>query len=477
MKRRDFLKNAGLIAAGSVVAPELVAKSSAPGEAAFADIFNPEIREKGALNSRFPIKPLKAKVKRQITVAVIGAGNRGRVYTRYALQYPDVMKVVGVADLNPERRADMAQKHGIPAERCYADFKDLLAAPKFADAVIIATPDHLHFEPCMKALEIGYDVLLEKPMAQTEKECRAIYAQTKKTGRIVAVCHVLRYAPYFLALKKLVQSGAIGDLVSIQHMEPIAYWHMAHSYVRGIWRNSKKATPIILAKSCHDLDIIRWIVDKPCQSIVADGSLYLFKEENAPKGAPLRCTDGCPHEAQCPYSAIDIYKRKKLMLKVFDLKDPNDEQAIEQKLRTTGYGRCVYHCDNDQPDHYVTNMVFEGGITSSFTMDAFTPSGGRRTRIMGTKGFIDGDSKQFTLTHFGPENRETWNMKIDEIGEYAHAGHGGGDHALVCDFLEAVSEQSDKHLSSTIEASVESHVMGIAAEKSRRSGRKEKVRL
>ena len=372
----------------------------------------------------------------------------------------------------------MAKKFNIPSEMCFLGYEELFATnKKLADAVVITTQDYMHFVPCMKALDLGYDVLLEKPMAQTEKECRAILAKTKQTGRIVAVCHVLRYSPYFLAMRALAQSGEIGDIVSIQHMEPIAYWHMAHSYVRGNWRSSKETTPIILAKSCHDLDILRWIVGKPCETIVADGSLHFFKPENAPAGAPLRCTDGCPHEATCPYSAIDIYKRKKLTLKVFDLPDPDDEAAIVEKLKTTGYGRCVFHCDNDQPDHYVTNMVFQGGITASFTMDAFTPSGGRRTRIMGTKGFIDGDATQFTVTYFGSQKREGWNAKLSDIAEYAHAGHGGGDHALVRDFLEAVSTRDSSHLTSTIDASVESHVMGFAAEKSRRTGRKEKIKL
>ena len=477
MKRRDFLKNLGVVSAGAVVAPELAAKAPAAAESGLMDIFNPERKSAGEFNTRFPIKALKAKVSRPLKVVIIGAGNRGRTYSRYAQLFPEVMQIVGVSDINPHRKEAMAKKFNVAPERRYGHYDELLSQEMFADAAIICTPDNLHFDPCIKALDKGYDVILEKPMAQTEKECRAIYAKTKQTGRIVAVCHVLRYAPYFLALHDLVQSGEIGDVVSIQHMEPIAYWHMAHSYVRGNWHDSKKTTPIILAKSCHDLDIIRWIVNKPCQTIVADGSLYLFKKENAPKGAPLRCTDGCPHEATCPFSAIDIYKRKKLMLKVFDLPDQNDENAIVEKLKTTNYGRCVFHSDNDQPDHYVCNMVFEGGITSSFTMDAFTPSGGRRTRIMGTKGFIDGDSKQFTVTYFGPENRKTWNLKVSEIAEYAHAGHGGGDLGLVRDFLEAVDKRDDSHLSSNIKVSLESHVMGFAAEKSRRSGKKEKIKI
>jgi predicted dehydrogenase len=326
-------------------------------------------------------------------------------------------------------------------------------------------------------MELGYDVLLEKPAAQTEAECRQILAYTKKYNRIVAICHVLRYAPYFIALKHAVATGEIGELVNIQHMEPIQYAHMAHSYVRGNWRSEKATTPIILAKSCHDLDIIRWIVDKPCLTIAADGSLHLFKKENAPEGAPLRCTDGCPHESTCPYSAIDIYVTRKQHLGVFDLKNRRDENEIMEKIKTTGYGRCVYHCDNDQPDHYVSQMTFEDGKTASFTMDAFTPWGGRRTRIMGTTGFIEGDGKTFTVYDFRSNKKKVWNMDVVDAEEYKGSGHGGGDFALVRDFIEAVATQDNNRLSSTIEASIESHIMGFAAEKSRKSNKKAKVKL
>jgi predicted dehydrogenase len=315
-------------------------------------------------------------------------------------------------------------------------------------------------------------------VAPSEKECKDILKMTKKTGRIVAVCHVLRYAPYFMALNEVVKSGVIGDVVSIQHMEPIQYAHMAHSYVRGNWRRAGDTTPIILAKSCHDLDILRWIIDKPCKSISADGSLRFFKAENAPEGAPLHCTEGCPHQKECPYDAVEIYTRLKQHLGVFDLQGSRDSDLIMSRLkdpRYDSYARCVFHCDNDQPDHYVANMVFGDGVTASFTMDAFTPVGGRRTRIMGTMGYIEGDMKEFVVTDFLTRKPKLWNMEIAEVPEYAKSGHGGGDYRLVRDFLEAVDRQDPGHLSSSIDVSIESHVMGFAAERSRRSGKKEKV--
>ncbi|MBR6655840.1 MAG: Gfo/Idh/MocA family oxidoreductase [Alistipes sp.] len=469
MDRREFFKRMGLIVAGSV-ALDLDAKANTMMSLSEGEI--PEIAASSKIATKIP--DMDAKLEKPVTVMIIGAGSRGRAYARYAEKFPQSMKVVGVADLNPNRRRAMAKKHNIPKENQFGDFHDALARPKLADAVVISTPDNLHYEPCMKAIELGYDVLLEKPVAPTEKECRAILKQAHKYNRIVAVCHVLRYAPYFVALKEVLDSGAIGDIVNIQHFEPIRYAHMAHSYVRGNWPLSKKTTPIILAKSCHDLDIVRWLIGKPCETIAAEGSLHLFRPENAPKGAPERCTDGCPHEAECPYSAIDIYERRKQHLGVFDLprKDP---ALIREKLKTTNYGRCVFRCENDQCDHYVAIMKFQDGVTASFSMDAFTPWGGRRTRIMGTKGFIEGDMSTFTFYDFRSSHKSVWDQKVSEVAEYKDAGHGGGDHMLVRDFLRAVAAQDEKLLSSTIDVSIESHVMGFMAEKSRKSMKKVKI--
>lgn len=474
MNRKEFLKRIGMLTVGATFIGV-----DAKGLESAASVGTPLSPTGPAAEPEkidIAVKPLRANVLRPVSVIIIGAGSRGQTYARYAGKFPEAMQVVGVSDTNALRRNTVAKKYKIQKDNIFGDFHEVFARPKFADAVVIATPDFLHYEPCMTALAMGYDVLLEKPVAQTEKECKAILAQAKKYDRIVAVCHVLRYAPYFEALRKVVKSGEIGDLVSIQHMEPIQYAHMAHSYVRGKWRDSKKTTPIILAKSCHDLDIIRWIVDKPCRTITADGSLYYFRPENAPADAPARCTDGCPHESTCPYSAIDIYVRRKKHLRVFDLTDNKDEAAIMEKIRTTEFGRCVFRCDNDQCDHYVTNMVFDDGITASFTMDAFTPWGGRRTRIMGTRGFIEGDMKKFTVYDFRTGRKRVWDKKVSEVAEYRGAGHGGGDYALARDFVEAVAAHDPSRLSSTIDASIESHIMGFKAEKSRKSMSKVRIK-
>ncbi len=406
-----------------------------------------------------------------VTAITLGAGNRGNVYGNYAKKYPGQLKIVGVAEPIPIRNDKYCTQHEIVNENTFTTWEHVFEKPKFADAIIITTPDDLHHGPCMAALRLGYDILLEKPIAPTEKECREILELSEKTGNIVAVCHVLRYAPYFIELRNRIQDGSIGEIVSVQHFEPIEHVHMAHSFVRGNWHDSKQTTPIILAKSCHDLDILRWLVGKPCEKVSAFGSLKWFHEGNKPEGATPRCMDGCAIEKECPYSAMKIYYRDRQRTYVFDLPEDKEAhgEAILEYLRNTNYGRCVYQMENDQPDHYVANMLFADDVTVSFNMEAFTSYHGRRTRIMGSHGDIVGDMKKFTYTNFLTGEEAVWEMETD--------GHGGGDWNLVADWVQAVSTKDKSVLSSTIAASVESHIMGFVAEKSRASGQIEEVIL
>lgn len=452
LSRRNLLKTLGLVTGGVLTMPlHGFAESS--------------IRLHLPDPKKYPA-PAKA-----VTAITLGAGNRGNVYGNYALQYPDHLDIVGVAEPIAIRNQRYSEKHAIPAENCFVTWEDVFKRPKFADAIIISTPDNLHYGPCMKALSMGYDILLEKPIAPTEKECRKILALAKKTNRIVAVCHVLRYSPYFIKVRELIQKGSVGELISIQHLEPIQHIHMSHSYVRGNWHNSKETTPIILAKSCHDLDILRWLVGSSCEKISALGDLKWFKKENTPAGATPRCTDGCAVEKECPYSALKIYYRDRQRTHVFDLPTEVEKQgeAILDRLKTTNYGRCVYQMDNDQPDHYTTNLQFTNGVTAAFSMEAFTSYEGRRTRIMGSHGDIVGDMSQFTLTNFLTGEKTEWQQNSD--------AHGGGDWNLVSDWIQAVSQQNASLLSSSIDASVESHIIGFTAEKSRLKGTVEKVVL
>lgn len=415
--------------------------------------------------------PQHRPLDRPVTVLVIGAGHRGNVYASFAARHPDEMRIVAIADPNAHRRQRMARQHGIAPENCFDGWEAALAGPRLADAVIIATPDALHSGPCLRALDQGYDVLLEKPAAPTEAECRAILDKARTTGRIVGVCHVLRYTPYFRELKAILDRGLIGEVISVQHLEPIEHVHMSHSYVRGQWRNSAAATPIVLAKSCHDTDIIRWLVGAQADNVHCFGNLKWFTNANAPQGSTERCTDGCAVEHDCPYSALQIYLRDRKRLYVFDLPEDSGQwdAVILQALKTTDYGRCVYRMDNDQPDHLTVNILFRNGVTAAFSMEAFVSYEGRRTRIMGSLGDVTGDMESFTVTSFKTGRRYVWSMKSD--------AHGGGDHPMVRDWVQAVGQQRPELLSSSIEESIESHLMAFAAERSRLQRTIEDVRL
>ena len=441
--RRDVLKAIGL-SAGTAVLPSV----------SFAN-------DEYGIPIVLPDNKRLQHMDKALTAITLGAGNRGNVYGNYALKYPDKLDIVGVAEPIPVRNERYATKHKIEDKNRFKTWEDVFKVPKFADAVIITTPDNLHYGPCMAALKMGYHVLLEKPISPSEKECRDILNLAKSSGKVVGVCHVLRYAPYFVKLKELMNNGSIGEVVSIQHMEPIMNVHMSHSYVRGNWHNSKETTPIILAKSCHDLDILRWMVGKKCERIQAFGDLKWFKQQNAPQGSTDRCTNGCAVEATCPYSALRIYYRNRTWLHHFDLPENKDQQgeAIMNYLKNTNYGKCVYRMDNDQPDHYITNIQFADNVTASFSMEAFTPYEGRRTRVMGSMGHIVGDMTSFTITDFRTGKSEEWKETTDT--------HGGGDWRLVENWIEAVSKNDASLLTSTIDQSIESHIMGFMAEKSR----------
>jgi predicted dehydrogenase len=248
---------------------------------------------------------------------------------------------------------------------------------------------------------------------------------------------------------------------------------MSHSFVRGNWRNSDESTPMIIAKSCHDLDILRWIVGKPCLKVSSFGSLTLFKSENAPAGAPARCTDGCPAESSCPFSALKVYLKKKQYLGHLNLPD-RSEESILKAIKEGPYGRCVYRCDNNVVDHQVVNMEFEDGITAAFSMEALTSYAGRRTRVFGTKGDIIGDEKTLEIFDFPTRRTTTW-----DVSKHAENldGHGGGDHRLVRDFVQAVSRKDPSLLTSTLEASMESHLIGFQAELSRTTGKTNSIEL
>ncbi|MBZ9685967.1 Gfo/Idh/MocA family oxidoreductase [Clostridium estertheticum] len=405
---------------------------------------------------------------KKVTAALLGAGQRGAgAYAPYALEYPEEFQIIAVAEPDDERREEFKELHKIEDKYCFRSWEELMEEPKLADAILICTQDRMHYKPTIKALEKGYHVLLEKPMSYDPEECVLMGEYAQKYNRVFSICHVLRYTPFFKTIKKLLDEGRIGKLMSIQQIENVAYWHQAHSFVRGNWRNSKESSPMILAKSCHDMDIILWMVGSNCSKISSFGSLGHFKKEEAPAGASEWCLDGCPAADECPYYAPKIYIdwidnwQADVIRKVVSI--DTSKEAMIKALKDGPYGRCVYHCDNDVVDHQVVNMEFENGVTAVFTMCAFTYEGGRSIKLMGTKGQIRCDMERNEIEVRSFVTKEKEDIHLDT----ASGGHGGGDLGIMRDFVELVRNQGEKKGLTSASESVQSHIMSIAAERSR----------
>ncbi|WP_436526411.1 Gfo/Idh/MocA family protein [Actinoplanes sp. HUAS TT8] len=407
-----------------------------------------------------------------VRVAVVGAGSRGGTYAR-VVAASGRARVVAVAEPDDERRERFVAEFGLPAAGVHRDWTGLLDGPHAADAVIVATQDRLHVEPAVAFLGHGYDVLLEKPMAPTLDEATRIAAAAVDSGRIFGVCHVLRYTPYTAMIRELIRDGALGDVINVQHLEPVGWWHQAHSFVRGNWRSEAGSGPMLLTKSCHDVDWIMHVVGDRVARVSSFGGLAHFRPERQPAGAADRCVD-CSVEAQCPYSAKRLY--------LGCLGDPSRERwplgpvtsdateaGVLRALREGPYGRCVYRCDNDVVDHQVVNFEFAGGATASLTMTAFTPSDGyRRTRIFGSHGSLEGDGRSMTVTDFRDGSRRV--IEVPAGDGTAAGGHGGGDAGVVEAFLSAVLTRDESYLGSGAAASLDSHRVVWAAEQARHSG-------
>ncbi len=411
-----------------------------------------------------------------VKIIIAGAGGRGSGYSEYAGIHPDQAKIVGVAEPRDYYRDRMAREHGIAEENVYRDWRDMAESEVFADAVIIATQDTMHREPAIAFLRKGYHVLLEKPMGPDQESCRAIAAEAESAKGIFAVCHVMRYTEYTRQLKALVESGVIGDLVSVQHLEPVGYWHQAHSFVRGKWRNETESSPMLLSKSCHDLDWIRHIIGRRCTKISSFGNLFHFKGSQKPAGAAQRCVE-CDIEKECPYSAKKIYlgriAKGHTGWPVDVLTQDVTTDGVQEALAQGPYGRCVYASDNDVVDHQVVNMLFEGGATAAFTMTAFNEAGHRKTRIFGTRGELYGDGAKIDLFDFLSDEHKIIDTASTD-GSIA-GGHGGGDYGLMQSFVSAVSSGDASHILSGPGQALETHLMVFAAEEARKHNSVEDV--
>lgn len=409
---------------------------------------------------------------------ILGAGNRGaRAYGAYAAAHPGDFNVVAAADPDPIRLGRISAEHDLPPERQFATWREALAVPRLARACIVTTQDADHVGPAVAALRAGYDVLLEKPMATSEADCRALVAAAEETGRLLQVCHVLRYTAFFSALREIVQSGRLGEIITIEHRENVSYWHMAHSFVRGNWRNSAAASPMILAKCCHDLDILLWVMDRPVTRLSSFGALAHFRPEMAPAGAPLRCLDGCPVADTCAWYAPRVYSAEPgrgpaLSTPAFmlgALEGGDTPEARREKLRASPYGRCVYHCDNDVVDHQVIAMEFEGGATCAFTMHGHSDQEGRTLRWDGSRATLYGEFGFGGRTEIRIHDHGSGRVEVIKL-DGGDGGHGGGDAGIMQDFAAALRGEASS-TRTTARASLASHLLAFAAESSRVTGR------
>jgi predicted dehydrogenase len=411
-----------------------------------------------------------------ITFAVLGAGDRGNTYSSWVARNPDRARVVAVAEPREHQRSVLAARHSIPPDRVFTSWQELVTAPRLADAAIVTTQDAEHVAPAISLAGKGYHLLVEKPLAPTEEECRRLVAAVRDAGLLFAVCHVLRYRPYTKLLKEIVDAGRIGTVQSVQHLEPVGWWHQAHSFVRGNWRRTDRAASMLMAKSCHDLDWLRHIVGRPIERVSSFGSLNHFRRENQPAGAADRCLD-CAVEPDCPYSASRLYlgmiHSGRTDWPVSVITDTVTEPNVLAALRDGPYGRCVYTCDNDAVDHQVVAMEFAGGCTATFTMTAFTRHMDRRTQLFGTRGQLDGDGERLSLFDF--TTGQTEELAVSSAGADAAGGHGGGDANLMDAFTTAVETNDPSPILSGPAESLETHLAVFAAERARLRGTVETV--
>ncbi len=398
------------------------------------------------------------------TAIILGAGDRGlNAYGKFAWENPDLIKIIAVADTDTSKLKIAGEKLEIGESMLFSTWEDALEIGKIADGAIIALMDDMHVRSSLKAMETGYDLLLEKPMDRTLDGTLKIYESSKKHGKKVMVAHVLRYTDFYRKLRELINTTLIGDLIGIEHKENIGYYHMAHSFVRGNWRNSETSSPIILAKSCHDMDLLYWLTGKKCISLSSYGKLTHFRAKNKPSGASDRCINCCV-EKNCPYSAAKLYLNENTGWPVSVISTDLSMEGRINALKNGPYGICVYDCDNNVMDHQTVSMEFEDDVLVTFTLCAFTAENTRTTRIFGTKGELRAhlDKYEIEYIEFGKDP-----VKI-EIGNTGSGGHSGGDYGIMTSFVKMLESKDFKDDFTSAAESVESHLMCFAAEESRK---------
>ena len=402
--------------------------------------------------------------------AIIGLGGRGSTYAHFIKYYGSELVAVCDPDIT---KKEAAMSYGMPEDAFYTDENTFFSKGKIADALVISTLDDIHYRQTMRALELGYDILLEKPIAMTLEECEAIRDKAVECGAKVVVCHVLRYSPYYTKVKEILDSGIIGDIVCVEMTENIGYYHYAHSYCRGNWRNTDISTPLILAKNCHDTDMICWLIGKKCLAVNSFGSLKYFKEEYAPEGSAAYCFE-CPHKDSCKYSCFYLYNNEEYeriagLAKHGRLGNTPEEINANLSNRDNLLARCVYRCDNNVADNQIVNMLFEDNVIAQLKTIAFTNDLRRLLTIHGTDGlvyFSAGGKRNVIVEKL---NGETKAYPVEEPkGGYAH--HGGGDVGIISQFIEYVETGKMTKNITDIGASVMGHKVAFLAEKSRLNG-------
>mgnify|MGYP006413697989 CR=1 FL=1 len=420
-----------------------------------------------------------------VTAIVIGCGARGNVYATYALENPNELTIVGCAEPDALKRRQFQTRHGLPPDMTFESWDPIAQKPKCADAVIICTRDADHCFPAIAFAKLGYHILLEKPMAISETDCREIVAAVKENNVMLCVCHVMRYTPYTQAIKSVVDSGILGQLCNVQHTEPVGFMHYAHSYVNGNWRRSDEATSILMSKSCHDIDWLMYVLGGRCEAVTSMGSLVHFTENQQPKAAAgaTRCTQ-CPIEKDCPYSAVGRYMgplRKGwrgwpgvvVNPAIADASDIEEAGALlMESLEKGPYGRCVYHSDNDVMDNQHVLMRFEGGLLVNMSMIAQTVRQcTRQTVFYGSMGQLDCDELAQTIVLKRFVSNGSWVEEqvpiVNNAPKTALSGHSGADYALMSAFVAALNSGGASKILSDADATLASHLLVFEIEKAR----------
>jgi predicted dehydrogenase len=403
-----------------------------------------------------------------VSVALVGAGNRGRyVYGAYALRHPDRMRVVALAEPREDRRLATAAEHGLAPASVFSDWRALFAARPDVQAAIIATGDTAHVEPTLEAFACGLHVLLEKPMALDAADCLRLVDAAESAKRILQIGHVLRYTAFYSRVREIAASGRLGALQLLDMREHVSYWHMAHSYVRGKFRNRHVAAPFVLAKSCHDLDLMAWIAASPSAQVSSFGSLGAYTPERAPTGAPERCSAACPVQAMCPWDAERFYlapdERLARQWPWSDLSSDPSVEARGRALAASDYGRCVFRCDNDVVDHQAVSVEFESGLVGTLGVHGCASEERRTIRLSGSAGELRGvlQAGVIEVSRHGDPRLEV--TRIDA----SPSGHSGGDRGLLDHFCDVAARNAPEEIRASGRAALESHLLGFAAERAR----------